>query len=122
MTDEQPWSTVPDEREEEWCRVFSGIYGTVPPKVLEACPVCRAPTLRYYFTVGRRSRYDLRGRPTLGLGSSWEWCSSCRRYQHQSCFVPDWWSPPYAVDERLLTTKPERLDAALRMFEVKHSR
>lgn len=92
------WYGVPEEKEYEWQKAFikandekQGIAVNLP------CPICFSMTLRHYYD-GKR-----------GL---WQWCSSCRRYEHSQSFTPDWWHWELEYDRSELTAEPELLERA----------
>jgi formylglycine-generating enzyme required for sulfatase activity len=46
-------------------------------------------------------------------GGLWEWCSSCRSFEHWNSLVPAWWSCDLEVDEQQLTALPTALEVAI---------
>ncbi|MEU6063230.1 MULTISPECIES: hypothetical protein [Streptomyces] len=54
-----------------------------------------------------------RGVSFRGRGRLWEWCSTCRTFEHcpDGC-VPDWWSAPFDVSPELLRHDPGPVEEA----------
>jgi len=78
------------------------------------CPVCGGTSLRRYYYLGRAEAHVVRGVLYAGPGSSWEWCSSCRSYEHAQALVPAYWSgAALDLDHSLLTPVPDVLDQAV---------
>ena len=64
------------------------------------CPVCQRKSAHIYL-------HRFNGRR---LGSGWAWCSSCQRYAHVRCYIPEWWTNLPAVEENRLAAVPEYLE------------
>lgn len=92
------WSGVPEQLYAQWRDAFRvrshGVDLDIP------CPSCGASTLHRYF---QRSG---------ARGALWEWCSSCRVYEHFSAVVPEWWSSDLDLTGLTLTAEPEALEMA----------
>lgn len=102
------WRGVPRELMNEWRAAFSVQSGVDLPSF---CPVCHSKTLRRFF--GSAAPRDNLPNGFVGLGSCWEWCSSCATYEHVSCFVPTWWKPVKIQSEQTLTSEPGELEKQL---------
>ncbi|MFE6287852.1 hypothetical protein [Streptomyces sp. NPDC057877] len=77
------------------------------------CPVCSAPSLhRWYHQESDRAMIR-GGRRYLGHGRLWEWCSTCRTFEHYpDALVPDWWVAPYEVAAEELRYDPGPIEKA----------
>lgn len=104
------WCGVPSEKKAEWQRVFAA--STEGLSVSAACPCCGQHGLHRYF--GRASPLREARAGYAGRGSSWEWCTSCRAYEHASCLVPSWWRPIQGIAEHELTAEPEQIEMQLK--------
>jgi hypothetical protein len=111
----QPWRGVPLELTRAWDEVFR--RSREATDLSAPCPVCRAYTLHRWFQVGHPEEIVLEGQRFRARGGLWEWCSSCRSYEHASAFVPEWWASDLDVDETKLTAEPGAIEAALRARE-----
>ncbi|MCP3099194.1 hypothetical protein LZ198_09965 [Myxococcus sp. K15C18031901] len=107
------WQGVPPEHIARWNEVFSRAAPTL--RLSEACPVCGERALRRYFLEGRPIDRTLDGVRYRSRGASWEWCGSCRAYEHASALVPEAWTCDLDVDTSALTAEPEALEVALRI-------
>jgi hypothetical protein len=57
-----------------------------------------------------------RGARFKGHGRLWEWCSTCRTFEHfRDGFVPEWWVEPYSVERQLLRYDPEPIESARKL-------
>lgn len=104
------WRGVPLEFSDDWLALFEA-----EPNVSDlaaSCPVCGEPHLHRYYLLDRLAPCELNHRQYAGNGGLWEWCSSCRSYEHYSCLVPIHWTTPYLVDAKMLTAEPEELEVA----------
>jgi hypothetical protein len=107
------WVGVTADKIDAWREIFNHSQNGIDLK--DACPVCGQCTLHKYYHLARVEPRELRGRSFQGQGSYWEWCSSCRSYEHMSGYVPDWWiEKPLLVNHSDLTAIPDLLDAALK--------
>lgn len=108
------WQGVPEEKLPAWRKLFNDAVGG-GVDLPNDCPVCGHRMLHRYYHLAKVEPRELRGKLFQGLGSYWEWCSSCRSYEHMHGFVPDWWQEkPLAVNHAELTVTPGILDAALK--------
>ncbi len=101
------WQSVPDASREGWRKAFAVPRAGVD--VRGPCPVCGADALHRYYQVGAPLPATAEG-TFVARGALWEWCSSCRSYEHASALVPSWWQSDVAVDERGLTALPDVLE------------
>lgn len=108
----QAWRGVPEECLREWYAVFAGSREGL--NVSSPCPVCGARTLHRYYQHGKKVEVVADGELYVSRGASWEWCSTCRPYEHATALVPAWWSGELEVELSKLTAEPEALEAALR--------
>ncbi len=113
VNDIADWQGVPEAKLSEWRKLFNdSISGGID--MPDACPVCANKTLHRYYHLAKVEPRELRGKLFQGVGSYWEWCSSCHSYEHMHGYVPDWWqSKPLEVNHVALTAIPNILDAAL---------
>jgi hypothetical protein len=104
------WKNVPDEHLRLWRSIFASSREGVD--LSEACPVCGRRTLhRWYYLDRPRPPSDAAG-AWLGSGSEWQWCRSCRSYEHYTVLVPDWWVAPFVVDLADLYEDPGSVEEA----------
>jgi hypothetical protein len=99
------WHSVPGDREAAWRDAFASAAPGV--NVPRPCPLCGRSALRRYF----RSY-------AVDRGGSWEWCSSCLRFEHFRARVPAWWEGSQLLDRvpmSVLEHSPEFLERALRL-------
>jgi hypothetical protein len=109
----QTWVGVPPEAVDVWRKVFNTASVSQAMNLTASCPVCGASTLHRYYSLQKEAPRQLRGVSYRGPGSYWEWCSTCRCFEHMYGYVPVWWSvPPLDVDHSLLTPVPDLLEAA----------
>ncbi len=101
------WQSVPDAAREGWRQAFAVPRAGVD--VRGPCPVCGVDALHRYYQVGSPLPATAEG-AFVARGALWEWCSSCRSYEHASALVPSWWQADLAVVERGLTALPEVLE------------
>ncbi|MEO3974223.1 hypothetical protein AAFN69_10150 [Streptomyces sp. CAU 1734] len=88
------WREADTEVHPLWRRTFNQDW--TGPDVAAPCPVCGNTGLhRWYLLENARPRkYD--GIEFAGRGRLWEWCDSCRTFEHYpDGSVPSWWSAPY---------------------------
>jgi hypothetical protein len=112
--DKQPphsWKGVPLEKLEQWTAIFNASQEGV--NLAAPCPVCGSPTLHRYYQVGRPTNRIIAGQRFVAEGASWEWCSTCRSYEHGRSLVPEWWSADIVVVSGKLTAEPEELQKAV---------
>lgn len=107
------WQGVPIEAVESWQKAFAETpmgYGVRGP-----CPLCRAHTLRCYFYLGRVDAVRVNGIDYRGRGSVWEWCATCRSFNHAQALVPlSWAGAPLRLDHAKLTPVPDVIDALIK--------
>lgn len=110
------WWEIDKAAYKEWRRIFNEDWSG--SRVSSPCPVCSMRTLyRWYFLESRESKV-LRGRSFTGRGKLWEWCSTCRSFEHYpDGYVPDWWATPYEVDPSVLRRDPGPIEEARRSSE-----
>jgi len=104
------WKEVPNELLAAWRSVFD--HAVVRMDLVENCPVCGVATLHQWFSLASPREVTMQGRRWKGSGSQWQWCSTCRSYEHSSAWVPDLWSDPLDVDGTTLMTDPGAIEAA----------
>lgn len=106
------WQGVPLEAVCSWQKAFAET--PTGYRVHAPCPVCKAPTLRRYFYLGRVDPLQVNGIAYQGRGSLWEWCATCRSFEHAQALVPlSWTAAPLQVDHAQLTPVPDLLDALI---------
>lgn len=104
------WHGVPLAYQERWRVIFSGREGR-QLDLPTPCPVCGAPTLHRYYghpPGGDTSSGPHRG-PNAGL---WEWCSTCRSYEHYSTRHPAGYACDLDVDWRRVGHAPDAIEEA----------
>ena len=104
------WGDVPLEKQQEWQRAFNiEAEGII---VLGKCPICGQNSLRHYYYLERKEPHEIQGVHFQGRGSSWEWCSNCRVYQHARALVPAEWNGTLSgLDHYNLTPIPDMIEA-----------
>lgn len=103
------WRGVPLGEIEKWQAAFCA--GSDSYYVPGACPVCGEHALMRYYYLGRSDHREIRGITYKGVGSLWEWCSSCKVYSHAQAYVPEAWvGPELMLDHRKLTPIPDVID------------
>lgn len=108
------WKGVPIEQLSAWRALFDSRQQGNAMHLPCACPVCGAMTLYRYYALERPQAREIEGKMYRGMGSFWEWCSSCRSFEHMSGFVPAWWKvEPLDIDHSKLTALPDLLDQAI---------
>lgn len=110
------WHDIPEEQYTRWRDIFSA--STEGARLAAQCPVCGARTLYRWFNLHRPMRIEEFGRTWSGKGGEWEWCRTCRSYQHTSGLVPDWWHPAVTVTPGSLMHDPGPIDAILASEEA----
>ncbi len=95
MNDSTEWQEVLESRP-EWRRTFNEDSDSAD--LVGPCPVCGSRTLHRWYLLEDREAKVLRGLHFKGRGRLWEWCSTCRTFEHyRDGFVPDWWTAPFDV-------------------------
>jgi hypothetical protein len=102
------WQDVAAEQVKSWRQTFDASAEGID--LTAACPVCKARSLHRWFNVHRARASVSDGRAWQGSGSQWQWCSSCRSYEHASGLVPDWWSAPFEIPLESLRHDPEEIE------------
>ncbi len=108
MESRQTWQDVPMEHYRAWMQVFN----PHPHQHLltEACPICGSQTLvQYYHLAGLNKRADCPP-DILGSGSLWQWCFTCRHYQHYSALISRQWVQPFAIPNEAITVDPDGIE------------
>jgi hypothetical protein len=105
------WTSVPEQLAARWAESFA-----VPSdgsQVAGNCPVCGAEGLHRYYCTGQPiDAHHWQGR-YIAKGALWEWCSSCRTFEHASALVPSWWRSDISIAAELLTATPDALEDAV---------
>jgi hypothetical protein len=110
----QAWQGVPLTFIDSWRQLFNAAPQQEAMHLSAPCPVCGQRTLHRYYSLEKVAPRELRGVLYQGPGSYWEWCSSCKSFEHMHGYVPDWWKvEPLPIDHAQLTAIPDVLDDAL---------
>lgn len=113
-TDNNLWKGVPLEHLSEWQRIFRMELAAL--KLSSPCPICGQVELYRYYDRDS-NEYDeyteYRGILYRGRSGIWEWCHSCRHYEHMSTEVPAVWRHTLPVDKSKLRHPPDAIDDAL---------
>jgi hypothetical protein len=107
---EDEWIGVPEEYQEKWSQIYQKSQECL--NLSEPCPVCSAVALHRWYQIGKPVERVIEGVKYLADGGLWEWCSSCRSFEHWNSLVPAWWSCELEVDEQQLTALPTALEVA----------
>jgi hypothetical protein len=108
--DPQGWQSVADDHRRAWTSVFSASREGID--LSARCPVCGNHALHRWYHLDRERPSEDAGSTWRGHGSEWQWCASCRSYEHYSCLVPDWWDAPFEVDLADLCADPGTIEDA----------
>lgn len=103
---EKYWKSIPKEYIEEWKFIFD--MNREGANLSNSCPICNSKSLHRYYhknNTGNEILYNDRG-------AEWQWCSSCRHYEHLEGVVPNWWSHDLHIDGNKLSHVPEIIDRA----------
>src|SRR5690348_5198323 len=94
------WTDVEDDLNVQWQNAYSHIFkhGNTSPT---SCPGCNSAPLRVAY---------VRFKPGEPRGGGWIWCPSCLRYEHYSCYVPEWWNDIWDGIPAQLEHNPEWLE------------
>jgi len=112
MNEASIWKEVL-ERRPQWRRTFNGEPSV--PDLAGPCPVCNAQTLHRWYLQENVHEKVFGGILYKGRGRLWEWCSTCRTYEHyRDGFVPQWWTAPFDVDPNDLRYDPGPIEDARR--------
>lgn len=111
MNERTPWREADAESYTAWRRIFNA--GWTGSDVPDPCPVCGSRTLHQWYMQDDTDAKVLRGVRYKGRGRLWEWCSTCRTFEHyRDGFVPVWWMEPYHVEPGHLRYDPGPIEAA----------
>ena len=86
------------------------------------CPICSKKKLHKYYYVYSYEKKRISGEDFIGNGGLWNWCSSCKHYEHFSSAIPSWWigkTESLDIDEKKLKSKPEEIERALKEKNIK---
>jgi hypothetical protein len=114
--DTTEWYGVPLNLIEAWNEVFQKSRETL--NLSSPCPVCGATTLHRWYQIGRPIDKIVEGQRYVARGGLWEWCSTCRAYEHAQALVPEWWSSSLEVNEADLTAEPEAIEKGAVQFFI----
>jgi hypothetical protein len=107
------WNEVSTEDHPAWRAVFNSEPQS--ETLAGPCPLCGASTLHRWYSVDGLDDIEIGGQHYIGRGRLWEWCSSCRAYEHfRDGYVPEWWRSSLVVPENELAYDPGPIEAALR--------
>lgn len=108
------WHGVPLDHVAAWRETFNKMLPSEGAHPSSACPVCGEITLHRYFSLEKLQPRVIREVRYKGPGSYWEWCSSCRSFEHMSGYVPFWWNFDIpGIDRSKLTAIPDLIDRAM---------
>jgi hypothetical protein len=110
------WSGVPDEYQAEWQRAYEESQESI--NLLVPCPICGVVALHRWYQIGRPTNRVIKGIKFVAHGGLWEWCSSCRSFEHYSGLVPEWWSCNLEVDTKNLTALPTAIEEAMKAQDL----
>lgn len=110
------WTGVPYEYLAEWQRVYQASQES--SNLSLPCPICGAVALHRWYQIGNPIDRVIEGRRFIATGALWEWCSSCRHFEHYSCLVPDWWSCNLEVDVKNLTAFPTAIEETMKARDL----
>lgn len=105
------WQGVPTRYSARWQEIFQSSQEIM--NLAAACPVCGHSSLHRWYQVGKSLDRVISGMRFVASGALWEWCSTCRCYEHSSCMVPEWWSCALEVNLSSLTAEPTAIEDAL---------
>jgi hypothetical protein len=108
---QENWYGVPDEYRTAWQQVYQESQESLNLSV--PCPICNVIALHRWYQIGRLVDQVIDDRKFIATGAVWEWCSSCRGFEHYSGLVPDWWSCDLEVDDKQLTALPTAIESAI---------
>lgn len=106
-----PWKGLPREMIAPWQRIFDTELSAL--KLSSPCPICGQAELYRYYDLNEEDYKEIEGIMFRGWGSLWEWCRSCRHYEHMSSRVPEKWRHTLPVDRSMLRHHPDAIDRAL---------
>ncbi|EPF4820954.1 hypothetical protein [Escherichia albertii] len=109
------WSGIPTEYTDRWREIYNNVTPGEEMHLSTACPVCGDTELYRYYSLVKTQPCLLGGIMYKGPGSYWEWCGSCRSYEHMSGYVPISWAVELSgIDHSKLTAIPDMIDTAMR--------
>ena len=107
------WRDVPEGLTVVWRVIFD--RSSEGLDLDSTCPVCGARTLHRWFHLATPKPVVTAGRRWLGRGGEWQWCSTCKSFEHSSGLVPDWWKDPLRVDATQLMSDPDVIEEARKL-------
>ncbi len=107
------WKGIPLEYASAWRRIFN--FNREGLDLSDPCPICGNRTLHLFYQILRPVDKTIGGNLFVAEGGLWEWCGTCRHYEHLSALVPEWWSCDLAIDISKLTAEPEAIEQAIRV-------
>lgn len=111
MNERERWKGADAESYSAWRRTFNASF--TGPDVQGPCPVCGSETLHRWYAQDDSNEKVLLGERFKGRGRLWEWCSTCRTFEHfRDGYVPEWWVEPYGVERDRLRYDPEPIEEA----------
>ncbi|WP_157978441.1 MULTISPECIES: hypothetical protein [Nocardia] len=111
VNEQAKWRENGDETYTQWRRRFNASWNSA--EVPGSCPVCGSATLHRWYVQEDSDATVLHGVLYKGRGRLWEWCSTCRTFEHlMDGFVPAWWVDPYPVAPESLRYDPGPIEAA----------
>lgn len=102
------WSGVSSHLTREWQRTFQDEHLT--ENLSAPCPNCHQKTLHQWYQVGEPYEKEIEGNKYMAKGGGWQWCSSCKIYEHFSGLVPKGWKSKIQVDPFKLSALPEAIE------------
>jgi hypothetical protein len=102
------WQDVPIDLVRTWRGLFDASAEGLD--LAADCPVCRSRSLHRWFNLAKAEALIHAGRAWQGSGSQWQWCSTCRSYEHSRSLIPDWWIAPFDIDLAVLAHNPAAIE------------
>ena len=113
IIEKKPWRGIPPEYTDRWREIYNNAAPEEGMHLSDACPVCGDTELYRYYSLLKTQPRLLGGIMYKGPGSYWEWCGSCRSYEHVSGYVPISWVVELSgIDHSKLTAIPDMIDIA----------
>jgi hypothetical protein len=106
------WTQIEQEIAVKWRSIFH--KSKIGINVDGDCPICNKATLHRWYLVGRPIEQIIEGNKFVAQGDLWEWCSSCKVFEHYSSLVPDWWKCDLEVNLKELRFTPNVIEGARR--------
>ncbi len=108
------WNGVPLAADAAWREIFNAAAPAEQAHLSAPCPICGNKTLRRFYSLMKVKPREIEGEIYVGPGSYWEWCSSCRAFEHFSGLVPAWWDFDLPnLDHYYLKHDPGLIDDAM---------